>query len=342
VADEIDFGYLTQEEALAALGITSADDPKLAALAGLSWGGNSLKFLRVNATENGWEFATAVDSTARVPEARTISTTAPLVGGGDLSADRTLSITAATAGAAGSMSAADKTKLNGVASWATANSSDATLLARGNHTGTQAAATIIDFAEALDDRVMALLAAGANISLSYDDAGNVLTIAVTGLGSAAAKNTGTSGDAVPVLTGGATTWAAGSTWGGNVRANGAAGSVTSVRVDHDGASLGGSRLERATGTGIVAGYSAAGVRQWYIGFPSGTRLAMVADGANTGWDVTGDMNVSTDYKVDGVKVLGNQGAALPADATDLATAIALANAIKARLKVTGGHGLVAD
>lgn len=50
------------------------------------------------------------------------------------------------AGASGFMSGADKTKLNGIATAATANSSDAVLLARANHTGTQAAATISDFA----------------------------------------------------------------------------------------------------------------------------------------------------------------------------------------------------
>lgn len=54
-----------------------------------------------------------------VPTSRTISTTAPLAGGGDLSADRTLSISAASAIAAGSMSAADKTKLDNVAAGAT-------------------------------------------------------------------------------------------------------------------------------------------------------------------------------------------------------------------------------
>lgn len=42
--------------------------------------------------------------------------------------------------------------------------------------------------------------------------------------------------------------------------------------------------------------------------------------------------------VDGSKVIGAQGAALPADATDLASAIALTNAIKARMVA---HGLVA-
>ena len=42
-------------------------------------------------------------------------------------------------------SATEKTKLAGIASGATANSSDATLLARANHTGTQTASTISDF-----------------------------------------------------------------------------------------------------------------------------------------------------------------------------------------------------
>lgn len=47
-----------------------------------------------------------------VPSTRTINTTAPLTGGGDLSADRTLAISAATTSAAGSMSANDKAKLD--------------------------------------------------------------------------------------------------------------------------------------------------------------------------------------------------------------------------------------
>ena len=53
----------------------------------------------------------ALPSTA-VASTRLISTTAPLAGGGDLSADRTLTISAATGLAAGSMSAADKAKLD--------------------------------------------------------------------------------------------------------------------------------------------------------------------------------------------------------------------------------------
>lgn len=55
--------------------------------------------------------------------------------------------------------------------------------ARANHTGSQAASTISDFAEAVDDRAAALIVAGANITATYNDAGNTLTIASTASGS---------------------------------------------------------------------------------------------------------------------------------------------------------------
>lgn len=55
---------------------------------------------------------------------------------------------------------------------------DATL--RSNHTGTQTSTTISDFAEATDDRVAALLQAGTNITLTYNDVANTLTIAASG------------------------------------------------------------------------------------------------------------------------------------------------------------------
>lgn len=56
---------------------------------------------------------------------------------------------------AGVMTPTQKTKLDGIANSATANSSDATLLARANHTGTQTASTISDFNTAADARVVA-------------------------------------------------------------------------------------------------------------------------------------------------------------------------------------------
>lgn len=51
------------------------------------------------------------------------------------------------------LTAAERTKLAGIATAATANSADATLLARANHTGTQLAATISDFSTAADARI---------------------------------------------------------------------------------------------------------------------------------------------------------------------------------------------
>jgi hypothetical protein len=78
------------------------------------------------------------------------------------------------------MTSAERTKLSGIATAATANSSDATLLARANHTGTQTAATVSDFSEAVDDRVAALLVAGSNVTLTYNDGAGTLTVAATG------------------------------------------------------------------------------------------------------------------------------------------------------------------
>lgn len=69
-----------------------------------------------------------------------------------------------------------------VANGATANSTDAFLLDRANHTNTQTASTISDFSEAVDDRVASLLVAGANITLTYDDVTNTLTITSSGGG----------------------------------------------------------------------------------------------------------------------------------------------------------------
>lgn len=58
----------------------------------------------------------------------------------------------ATSGAAGFMAAGDKSKIDGIAPGATANSSDATLLARANHTGAQAISTVTGLQTALDGK----------------------------------------------------------------------------------------------------------------------------------------------------------------------------------------------
>jgi hypothetical protein len=147
--------------------------------------------LRDRATHTGTQAAATITGLAAVatsgsatdlaagtlPAARFNDTAHGARAGGTLHADATTSLS-------GFMSGADKTKLNGVATGATANSADATLLARASHTGTQPSTTISDFAEAVDDRVAALLVAGANVTLSYNDAGNALTISAAGGGGA--------------------------------------------------------------------------------------------------------------------------------------------------------------
>jgi hypothetical protein len=60
----------------------------------------------------------------------------------------------------------------------------------------------------------------------------------------------------------------------------------------------------------------------------------------TAYAYSADLN--SGVKVGGNQVVSARGASLPGDASDLGSAIALVNAIKARLKTTGGHGLVAD
>lgn len=64
--------------------------------------------------------------------------------------------------------------------------------AAGSGGGTTTASGITDFAEAVDDRVAQLLAPGANITLTYNDAGNILTIASTASGGLSPWQTKTS------------------------------------------------------------------------------------------------------------------------------------------------------
>ena len=68
----------------------------------------------------------------------------------DTGTDATLTLVDGTN--AGLMTPANFTKLAGIASGATANSSDATLLARANHTGTQAISTVAGLQTALDSK----------------------------------------------------------------------------------------------------------------------------------------------------------------------------------------------
>jgi hypothetical protein len=84
-----------------------------------------------------------------------VSGAAPVAVGGTASAP-VISILPATTSAAGSMSATDKAKLDGVATGATANATDAQLRDRASHTGAQAISTVTDLQTALDDKEPAI------------------------------------------------------------------------------------------------------------------------------------------------------------------------------------------
>ena len=88
------------------------------------------------------------------------------------------------AGAAGFMSGADKTKLDGIATGATANSTDATLLNRANHTGQDTTAAISDFNSASRAQTEAELVAGTNITITPSGTGATrqLTLSAAGGG----------------------------------------------------------------------------------------------------------------------------------------------------------------
>lgn len=119
-----------------------------------------------------------------------VSGTAPITLAGT-DEDPVVGIVPATPSVPGSMSAADKTKLDGVAAGATANSSDANLRNRSTHTGTQLAETISDFAAS---------------SRAIDAARNVnlLTDYLTGTVGTAAENTAALTAAIAALPSGGT------------------------------------------------------------------------------------------------------------------------------------------
>jgi hypothetical protein len=116
-----------------------------------------------------------------LPAARFNDTAHGVRAGGTLHPD-------ATTGVSGFMSGADKTKLNGIATGATANATDAALRDRATHTGTQTAATISDFSEAVDDRVAVLAVAGTNMTITYNDALGTLTFDAAGGGGGGSTN----------------------------------------------------------------------------------------------------------------------------------------------------------
>jgi hypothetical protein len=108
-----------------------------------------------------------------VSQTRTITAGTGLSGGGDLSADRTLSV------AFGSTSTTACVGND-------ARLSDARTPTAHSHTTGE----ITGFGEAVDDEVASLLVAGTNITITYNDAANTLTIASTASGGSPGGSSG--------------------------------------------------------------------------------------------------------------------------------------------------------
>lgn len=102
-----------------------------------------------------------------------VTGTAPIVSSGG--AAPAISIVAATASVPGSMSAADKTKLDAMAT-------NAQLRDRATHTGTQAASTISDFTASSRAQVEATLTASTGITLTPTGSGATRSIAIAAAG----------------------------------------------------------------------------------------------------------------------------------------------------------------
>lgn len=85
-------------------------------------------------------------------------------------------IPAATTSLAGVFSSTDKTKLNGIATGATANQTDAFLLARANHTGTQAISTVTNLQTTLDAKEDEINKGAANGYAGLDASSKLLMV----------------------------------------------------------------------------------------------------------------------------------------------------------------------
>ena len=119
----------------------------------------------VSGGSGGGGSGTVTNVTGTAPIQVATGTTTPVV-----------SIAAATTSVAGSMSSADKTKLDGVATGATANATDAELRDRSTHTGTQAVGTITGLA------TIATSGSATDLSAGTVPSARLSTKAVGGLG----------------------------------------------------------------------------------------------------------------------------------------------------------------
>jgi hypothetical protein len=158
-----------------------------------------------------------------------------------------------------------------------------------------------------------------------------------GLGTAAVKNTGASGNNVPLLDG-ANTWSgqqnltAGFKESGSflTRLEGAGSAVPSGCV---GA---GFELFAAAGSCYLTAYNRTTAAAAPINIDA-SAISLQLGSVTQASVVSGGINASTRFEVGGTKVIGAQGAAV-ADATDAGSAITQLNALLARCRA---HGLIA-
>lgn len=137
--------------------------------------GSDGQFLRANSSAGTgleWDTATASDVGA-VPDSRLINTTAPLTGGGDLTADRTLSISVGTS--SGTVAAGDDSRITGA-------QQRSTLTTKGDLYATTASATVARQAVGSDGQVLRA-DSGQSTGLAWD------TLDAADVGAAAASHT---------------------------------------------------------------------------------------------------------------------------------------------------------
>ena len=188
-----------------------------------------------------------------------------------------------------------------------------------------------------------------------DDADAAAQRATLGLGSAATKSVGTSGDAVPVLNGAAASWAAGASFGGSLTIAGNASATGGATI---GGGLNGAasglNLQYIAGTAYVSGYTGGDYRPIMLHgstisiAPSGTTVAAFTA---AGLAVTGHCDASGHYRVGGTKVVGARTGGWSAatgtaarggfDTASVTTA-QLAERVKALIDDLIAHGLIGN
>jgi hypothetical protein len=118
-------------------------------------------------------------------------------------------VPAATSSLAGLFLPAEKTKLQGIATGATANDTDANLTARGNHTGTQLVSTVSDFSTAADARIAAaVLDALSDVIITSPSSNQVLKFNGTAWVNGTDATSGAGGNTTVELVPATTAWAA--------------------------------------------------------------------------------------------------------------------------------------